>query len=85
MVLGVLGLSDNWIKTDSLAPLPAQATLLTPQLLPGSHPQHPGSKGLHRRGCGGAGGGGRGEQAWSSCRTQPVQALLPTLSDTWGR
>lgn len=41
MALGVLGLSDNWIKTDSLAPLPAQATLPTPQLLPGPHPKHP--------------------------------------------
>lgn len=62
VALGVLGLSDNWIKTDSLAPLPAQATLSTPQLLPGSHPQHPGSKGLHRRGCrgGGRGAGGAG-------------------------
>lgn len=60
----------NWSKTDLLAPLPAQATLPTPQLLPGSAQE-------------GKGGGRPGDHVeLSPCRPCCLLCLIFGADDT---
>lgn len=68
----------NWTNTDSVSSLPVQATVPTPQLLPGCPLPAPLIYGTVQE-------GGRVNRAWGSCRPEPMQALLPIWFETWGR